>query len=179
MKIDDIQIVPLEHSSKDFELYETLRYAHKDDDYDNHPEDYLKFVEYFGEGIFGDYVRIFPPVRGKQLSEIWKKYESENDTDFKSLAKDKFGNPLKVIDELILIGDTLDGDHIFYWNKLYYVYHFQVKLYIKELGSNILDVLKYYESGEDWGAIEVKKFTPFNSELVTSGLSDILNSQVL
>ena len=178
MNINQIEIVPIERSLKDFGYYKADKNVFELEYTKNLPVDYLNLVERFGEGIFADYIRIFPPARAWKLTEIWRKIEHQGETDFQRFGKKEFDNPLKVVDELILIGDTLEGDEIFYWKDNYYVLQIQVVPFIKKLGSKILDVFEYYESDEGWEAIEIKKFTPYNSELVTMSLGYILNCNI-
>ena len=121
MNLDEIEIVPIESSFKDYGYYKADR--NFEEDYTkNLPEDYLNLVERFGEGIFADYIRIFPPARAWKLTEIWRKIEHQGETDFQRFGKKQFDDPLKVIDELMLIGDTLDGDEIFFWNGMYCIF---------------------------------------------------------
>lgn len=179
MNIDEIKIVSVDHSPLDLQIYRVEKYIEEYNFYHNFPEDYLSLVEMFGEGIFADYIRIFPPLRAIQLTKIWSKNEHKCEADFQRFGMKKFINPLEVVDELMIIGDTLDGDLIFFWKENYYVYQIQVVPFIKKLGSNITNVFEYYEGDEGWEAIEINKFTPFDSQLITESLGYILGCHIV
>ncbi len=178
MNIDNIEIVPIEHSSTDFAQYKVDRFIHKFDYYDHLPDDYLTLNERFGEGIFADYIRIFPPYRAIKLNNYWKKLEEGNNCGVRYVANKYTDDPTEFILKSVLIGDTLDGDQIIFFNGQYYIYHFQFSNYFTKVGVNIVSVFEYYERGEKWESIEIKTFTPFNSQLVNGSIGYITNADI-
>jgi hypothetical protein len=79
----------------------------------NLPPDYIQFISQFGEGIIGDYIRIFPLAKLCQATDDWK--EGGN-----FWAEQEFFNKCAK-DETLIVGDALDGDLIFYLNEKFYL----------------------------------------------------------
>jgi hypothetical protein len=123
----------------------------------NLPLDYKQFIYQFGEGILGDYIRIFPLWRLCQATANWR--EGENSC----AEKEFFNNDNK--NESLLVGDTLDGDLIFYLNDKFYLAARQYESKVYTLGQNLNDVFDFFKHDINYGDIDVTDFKPFNSNL--------------
>ena len=134
--------------------------------YKKYPIDYLNFIKNNGEGIIGDYIRIYAPDKAEILEKYWRK------TSAKLISEKFLPDENTFIAESLFIGDTLDSDQIIYFKRFYYAYSFQGPSgFFEKTGKNINDVLNFYNSGKYWESIDVSQFTPFNS----SWFFDILN----
>lgn len=128
-----------------------------------YPSDYMEFIRTKGEGIIGDYIRIYAPHRAEKIEPTWKKNIGE-------LINAKHIKDEQFIKQVIFIGDTLDSDSIFFYDKNYYVYSYQVNVLFENLGSRLQNVLDFYNSGKYWDSINTETFTPFDSSWFFDGL---------
>ena len=138
---------------------------------DKLPEDYHDFITFFGEGLFGGYVRIFPPFTIHMIMLGWP-YAIQKVSHFKNnkvLSRDN-------LKEAIIIGDTLDTDQIICFDKNYYIYSWQGDILIFKVGNKLKDVFKWYASGEYWEAANFNTFTPFISRKTASSLYSSLGN---
>jgi hypothetical protein len=131
--------------------------------YSKYPRDYMDFIRTKGEGIIGDFIRIYAPHRAEQIEPSWKKNIGE-------IINAKYIKDELFIKEVIFIGDTRAPDHIFFYDKNYYVYLYQVKVLLENVGSKLQNVLDFYHSGKYWDSIDTETFTPFDSSWFYRGL---------
>lgn len=142
----------------EYELYDAVQ---------NFPEDYAEFLEHFGEGILGEYLRVFSYIQADELTARWRHISEEGFAGVKYISKYYFDDNQDFIKEAILLGDTIEGDQIIYWNNEYYIYCFQATTFFEKVGSKLEDVFAFYEKGDPWEAIDMSVFTPIDSFLAT------------
>ena len=135
----------------------------RDHYYSKYPRDYMDFIRTTGEGIIGNYIRIYVPHRAEILEPRWKE-------NIAVIINAKHIKDELFIKEVIFIGDTLDSDSIFFYDKNYYVYSYQVNVLFENLGSRLQNVLDFYNSGKYWDSINTETFTPFDSSWFFDGL---------
>ena len=123
-----------------------------------YPPDYLNFIREYGEGIIGEYIRIYPPHIAEKIEKKWKNESG------KHIQKTYF-NQVPFLENAIFIGDTLDGDQIFFFDNYYYAYSVEGPAgFLEKTGSKLTSILSFYNSGKYWEPIDVESFTPFNSK---------------
>ena len=120
------------------------------------PADYLKFIEEFGEGVIGNYLKIYPV---RKLMEYTKPWRECNPTKAEEIFFKKHNRA-----DCTLIGE-IDGDTIFYLNNQYYfsTRNFEEKIYI--LGNTLNDLLLFFKHDNNYGKMDIDKFVPFDSSL--------------
>ena len=124
----------------------------------NLPSDYIEFIEQFGEGIIGERIRIFPVSKLRIMTERWLEWQS-------STAEMRFFRRHSKKDS-IMIGDTIDGDIIFYLNQNYYLAARQYEEKVYELGKELTGVFDFYKNDKKYGGNDITDFKPFDSYLI-------------
>ena len=121
------------------------------------PEDYLQFINQFGEGAIGDHIYIFPILKLCEKTKFWR---DDNPTKAEEVFFKKNNR-----NECTVIGETSDRDIIFYLKSQYYFSTRQYEERIYKLGSSITDILEFFSLHKKYGKHSVKTFTPFDSSL--------------
>lgn len=135
------------------------------------PKDYREFINYYGEGIIDEWLRIFPISRIVTLTYIWRKKGQPAwlAKKFTKIVNKGFSNGA------ILLGDSVDGDQVIFYNKNYYVFCFNgvfEKLFKVDSLNGVFD---FYRAGLYWEKMKFETFIPFNSDYVLDGLHYIEN----
>jgi len=160
IRIELQQKVEIRFPDFESEMYDTVK---------EFPEDYIEFLEHFGEGILGEYLRVFPYHLTDRLTRKWREIPEDDYWGAKHLAKYYFKENKDFIKTAILLGDTMDGDQFIYCNKEYYIYCFQGQGFFENVGSKLENIIAYYEKGDHWEPVDISVFTPFDSSLVVRG----------
>jgi hypothetical protein len=138
-----------------------------DQNIDKYPSDYLKFIQTHGEGLMGGYIRIFAPHIAEAIESRWKK-------GFGKYIQETYFDGLPFLESVLLIGDSIDCDQIFYFVNDYYVFSVEGdEGYFENLGPNLSEVIEFYKSGKYWEPIDMENFTPFNSSWIFNGLMSL------
>jgi len=121
------------------------------------PDDYLKFIGQFGEGIIGDYIKIFPIMNIVKYTKLWRECNPTK-------AEVKFFKKHNRLD-CTLIGETSDQDMFIYLNGQYYftTRQYEEKIYL--LGPSLNDLLLFFRSNKKYGDNDIDKFVPFDSHI--------------
>ncbi len=126
------------------------------------PEDYIEFISYFGEGLLGDCVRIFPINFIDNLLLPWREQTSKN----------KFFNDCSVISheqlsKSLIIGDGVDNEQFIYYDGNYFIYNVEIKEFVVNVGDNIKNIFEWYATGQFYDPIVIDTFVPFKSSNVS------------
>lgn len=116
------------------------------------PNDYLEFINQFGEGLFGGYLKIFPINKLMEFTKFWRK-------DNPTKAELKFFQEHDRND-CTVIGKTLDGDILFYMNSQYYFSTRQFEEKVYPLGASLGEVFNFFKNDPNYGSLDVTKFIP-------------------
>lgn len=133
------------------------------------PEDYINYIDFFGEGLLGDYLRIFPVHFINHLIIPWRRQSLKN-----KFFKDNSILSYEQLSKSIIIGDTLDNSQFIYFNGSYFIYNVEVDEFVINVGKSINDIFEWFISGEFWDSIKLDTFVPFNSDKTVSPLSRII-----
>ena len=133
------------------------------------PIDYIEFIDFFGEGLLGDYIRIFPINFINYLIPPWRRRTKKN----------TFFNNCTVISheqlsKSLIIGDTLDNAQLIYFDGNYYIYNIEVEECIIKIGESIKDIVEWFANGKFYSPMIMDKFVPFDSDKTVSPLSRII-----
>lgn len=116
------------------------------------PTDYLKFIEQFGEGLIGGYIKIYPINKLIGFTKFWRE---DNPTKAELIFfKENDRNDCTVI------GEILDGDILFYMNSQYYFSTRQFEEKVYPLGASLSDVFNIFKNDPNYGGVDVTKFVP-------------------
>ena len=126
------------------------------------PDDYVNFLNNYGEGIIGGYLRIWNYQYADHFTGIWRRMPRKYFASARYIGRYRLSKNKKFASEAFLLGDTTDGDQVIYWNNEYYVYCFQATTFFERVGENLEDVLSFYASGKFWEAIDTTIFTPID-----------------
>ena len=133
------------------------------------PKDYIEFIKYFGEGLLGDYLRIFPVNFIDNLILPWRERTSKN----------KFFNNCSIItheqlSKALIIGDTLDNAQFIYFEGSYYIYNVEIEEFIVNVGKSIKDIFEWFAAGSFYEPNMLNTFMPFDSYKTVSPLHRIV-----
>ena len=119
------------------------------------PNDYLYFIGQFGEGIIGDYIKIFPIMKIVNQTKLWRGC-NQTKAEIKFFKKNRRS-------DCTLIGELSDGDLLFYLNGQYYFLAslYEEKIYL--LGPSLNDLLAFFKNHKIYGDTDIDKFVPFDS----------------
>ena len=121
------------------------------------PDDYLYFIGQFGEGIIGDYIKIFPIMKIVNYTKLWREC-NQTKAEVKFFKKHSRS-------DCTLIGETSYGDMLIYLNGQYYfsTRQYEEKIYL--LGLSLNDLLAFFKNDKIYGDIDINKFLPFDSHI--------------
>ncbi len=145
-------------------------------DYIDFPTDYLEFINEYGEGIVGEYIKIYPKYRSVELEVIWERLDPRWKLSKFYIATKYSGDSAHFFENAILIGETLfDDDQIIYWKGNYYIYRSVCYEKLINVGSKLDDVFDFYISENYLSQDDAMKFIPFYSEFAESGIKELMH----
>jgi hypothetical protein len=135
------------------------------DEVKSFPADYCEFIEEYGDGIIENFLRIFNYYHVDYFTRRWRNKSKKHFTGARYIAKFYFKRKDKFASDAILIGDTVTGDQIIFWNGDFYVYIFQGTGWFGKVGEKLQDVLNFYRDGKIWYDVDLSFFTPMDMSL--------------
>jgi len=135
------------------------------------PTDYIEYIEYFGEGLLGGYLRIFPIHFIDQLIVPWHNRTSKN-IFFKSNSVISH----QQLSKSLIIGDTLDNAQFIYFEGNYFIYNVEIEEFVVKVGKRLQDIFEWFITGRFYDPIMLDTFMPFDSNKTVSPLSRIIGS---
>lgn len=164
-KYEEIKIVPQQIvTSRPLPLLDNIQLR-------DLPDDYLNYIDFFGEGLLGDYLRIFPINFINNLIIPWRNQSLRN-TFFNNNTVLSY----EQLPKSIIIGDTLDNSQFIYFDRCYYIYNVEVEEFVINVGESINNIFEWFINGDFWESTKLDTFMPFNSDKTISPLSRIIGS---